>query len=83
MVTDPIIIDASTANPDDIYDEMHDQEFIQGSSTGRVLLGHLNLYTSPAPKIHDQKFLPGSSSGLGPRPVFLGHIDLCTPSPSP
>ena len=52
---------------------MHDQEFIQGSFTGRVLLGHVNLYTSPAPKIHDREFLQG---------LLLGHINLCTPSPS-
>jgi hypothetical protein len=75
--TDPIDINASTANPDITYNEMHAQEFIQGSSTGAglILLGHVNLCTSPAPQIHDRGF----STGLGP--VFLGHIDLCTPSP--
>ena len=50
-VADPIVIDTLTANPNVIYSEMHDQEFVQGSS--------------------------------GLRPIFLGHIDLCTPSPSP
>ena len=48
----------------------------QESSTGAglVLLGH--LCTSPPPKMQDRK-----STGAGLRPVFLGHIDLCTPSP--
>jgi hypothetical protein len=62
---------------------MHNQEFVQGSSTsaGLVLLGHVNLCTSPPPEKRDREFLQGSSTGLGP--VFLGHIDLCTPSQSP
>jgi hypothetical protein len=60
---------------------MHNQEFVQGSSTGAVLLGHTNLCTSPLPEMQDREFIQGSSTGLGP--VFLGHIDLCTPSPSP
>ena len=36
-----------TANLDVIYNEMQDQEFVQGSSTGAgpVLLGHVNLCT--------------------------------------
>jgi hypothetical protein len=75
-VENPIVID---------YNETHrdDQEFVQGSSTGGgglVLLGHVNLCTSPPPKMRDREFFNGSST-LGP--VFLGRIDLCTPSPSP
>jgi hypothetical protein len=71
---DPIVIDA---NPD------MDQEFIEGSSTGAGLdlLGH--LHTSPPPKMRDCKLLQGSATGAGLGPVFLGYIDLCTPSPSP
>ena len=39
------------------------------------------LCTSPPPEIEDQEFLQGSSNGAGIGPVFLGHIDLCTPTP--
>lgn len=73
-VEGPIVIDANS----DI-----DQEFIQGSSAGAglYLLGH--SCTSPPPEMQNRKLLQGSTTGAGLRPVFLGHIDLCTPSPSP
>jgi hypothetical protein len=38
---------------------------------------------SPPPKMQDREFLQGSSTGAGLGPVFLGRIDLCTPSASP
>ena len=59
---------------------MHDQEF---ASTGARLayLGHDG--TSPPPEMQDREFLQGSSTGAGLGLVFLGHVDLCTPSPSP
>jgi hypothetical protein len=78
-LADPIIIDfddqeppvASAANLIVIDDEMHDREFIEGSSTGTglVFLGHINLCTpSPPPEMQDHEFIQGSSSGAGLRP---------------
>ena len=80
LVADPI--DTSRVNPDSSYNEIHDQEFVQGSltSAGLGFLGHV---MSPPPETQDQEFLQGSSTGARFGPVFLGRIDLCTPSPSP
>jgi hypothetical protein len=61
---------------------MKDQEFIQGSSTGAGLV-HVDLCTSPLSEMQDQQFSQRSSTGTGLGSVFLGRIDLCTPSPSP
>ncbi|KAF8969668.1 PIN domain-like protein [Flammula alnicola] len=34
-------------------------------------------------ELQDSEFVQGSSTGAGLGPVFLGHVNLCTPSPSP
>lgn len=46
------------------------------------------LDSAPSPIIIDdelqnQEFVQGSSTRAGLGPVFLGHINLCTPSPPP
>ena len=39
--------------------------------------------STASPPLQGREFLQGSSTGAGLGPVFLGQIDLCTPSPSP
>ncbi|KAF8971159.1 PIN domain-like protein [Flammula alnicola] len=61
---------ASAANP--IFVDNEDQE--PASATSPIIINN---------KLQDSEFVQGSSTGAGLGPVFLGHVNLCTPSPSP
>ncbi|KAF8958353.1 hypothetical protein BDZ97DRAFT_1842326, partial [Flammula alnicola] len=61
---------ASVANPIIVDDE--DEEL--APATSPIIIDN---------ELQDSEFVQGLSTGAGLGPIFLGHVNLCTPSPSP